>query len=159
MIRITLRLSGEPAWKEPERIRTYQNERFGKLDGETFITELMPLPKPSDDSWPAFWPWPNWDAYASEVIPQRLGLLASLLRVNAPRYVFCYGKGYWQRFKELFPEAEFEMLLDDRFEIAHATKTTVVLTPFFSSRAGMTISPDRSAGDLATVPMNIFQAT
>ncbi|MEO8458535.1 MAG: hypothetical protein ABI559_12080 [Chloroflexota bacterium] len=140
MMRIVLRLESDPNWKDPERIRRYQRDHLGKLTGDIFLTELLPLPKESDLAWPAFWPFANWDHYAEKVMPIRIRILTDLLEANNPQYVFCYGKGYWPHFKKLFPGMDFSRSPDNRFEIGHTEITTVVLTPFFSWRAGMTTS-------------------
>jgi hypothetical protein len=137
MIRFVLRLSGDADWKDPERVRKYQKESLGKLDGQTFLTDILPLPKPSDASWPDFWPYRDWDAYADEVLPGRLKMFADLIANNTPEYVFCYGKGYWPHFKEFLPNATVKQLDGGRFEVAQSGATTLVLTPFFSPRTGM----------------------
>ncbi len=95
MIRFVLRLNGDPEWTDTERIRKYQKENFGKLDGQTFLADILPLPKRSDLDWPHFWPYQDWDAYANELLPGRIKMFANLIANNTPEYVFCYGKGYW----------------------------------------------------------------
>lgn len=137
MIRFVWRLNGDPEWTDTERIRKYQKDRLGKLDGETFLADILPLPKPSDRDWPNFWPFVDWDAYARDVLPERIRMFTDLIATNRPDYVFCYGKWYWPRFKELLPNATFKQLDGGRFEIAQSGPTTLVLTPFFSPRTGM----------------------
>jgi hypothetical protein len=137
MIRFVLCLSGDTEWEDPKRVRKYQRESFGKLDGETFLADILPLPKPSDAYWPAFWPFHDWDAYAHEVLHGRQRMFADLIASNRPEYVFCYGKGYWAHFKGLLPNATFKQLDGGRFEVARSGATTLVLTPFFSPRIGM----------------------
>src|ERR1700730_6818508 len=137
MIRFVLRLTGDSEWKDPERVRKYQKESLGKLDGETFLADILPLPKRSDGDWPKFWPYDDWDAYAHEVLPRRLKMFADLIASNTPDYVFCYGKGYWRHFKGLLPNAIFKRLDGGRFALAQYGTTKLVLTPFFSPRTGM----------------------
>ncbi len=150
MIRFVLRLSGDAEWKDPERVRKYQTERFGKLDGDTFLADILPLPKPSDASWPDFWPFHDWDAYADEVLPGRLKMFADLIANKTPEYVFCYGKGYWPHFRELLPNATFKRLDGGRFEMAQSGATTLVLTPFFSQRTGM------GAGQIESLSLSLL---
>lgn len=141
MIRFVLRLTGDTEWKDPERVRKYQKENLGKLDGQTFLADILPLPKRSDGDWPQFWPYDDWDDYANEVLPGRLKMFADLIANNKPKYVFCYGKGYWAHFKELSPpNATFKQLEGGLFEVAQSDATTFVLTPFFSPRTGMAIA-------------------
>ncbi len=44
MIRFVLRLSGDAEWKDPERVRKYQKESLGKLDGQTFLADILRCP-------------------------------------------------------------------------------------------------------------------
>lgn len=46
MSKIVLRLRGEENWTDTDRLRRYQAGRLGRPDGETFLTELLPLPAP-----------------------------------------------------------------------------------------------------------------
>lgn len=137
MIRFVLRLNGDPEWKDPERVRKYQKESLGKLDGETFLADILPLPKRSDRDLPKFWPYANWGEYAQAVLHKRIEMFANLITTNTPEYVFCYGKGYWAHFKGLLPNATFKQLDGGRFEVAQSGTTILVLTPFFSPRTGM----------------------
>jgi hypothetical protein len=157
MIRLALRLEGqEPKWDDPQTRKTYQRLQLGTLDGDTFLTDLLPLPKAGDSVWPDWWPFDNWDAYAKAVLPTRIAMFRDLLRTNGPSFVFCYGKSYWSRFKELFSGEDFTLLPRGTFQVAHQGSTTVVLTPFFSPRTGMTIS---QIDLLATSLVNLANAT
>src|SRR5437899_1633894 len=52
MSRLALRLSGEANWRDRELVRSYQVNRLGRAEGETFLTEALPLPCPSTAHWP-----------------------------------------------------------------------------------------------------------
>jgi hypothetical protein len=47
MSRLVLRLSGEANWRDRQLVRSYQVNRLGHSDGETFLSEALPLPAPS----------------------------------------------------------------------------------------------------------------
>src|SRR5205814_5404237 len=50
--RLALRLSSEPNWRDRDLVRCYQVNRLGHADGETLLTEALPLPSPSTVHWP-----------------------------------------------------------------------------------------------------------
>ena len=152
MSRIVLRLQGEPNWRDTEAVRAYQSQRLGREDGETFLTELLPLRKPSDSQWPDWWPfskWSSWEAYAEEVLPKRFAMMQGLLQRGRPRYVFWYGKWYWETYRaDLFPGADFVPIANGKIQMARGGHSTIVLTPFFSYY-GMTADLiDRMAREL-----------
>jgi hypothetical protein len=144
MSRIVMRLRGEHEddWFERERAREYQATRLGRANGETFLADLLPLRKVSDDNWPNWQPfnrWVSWDDYFAEIGSRRLGLLRDLWSKHRPTYTVCYGKWYWKYYREIF-DASFSDVLDARAQIARSGDSTIALTPFFSSRAGVTRS-------------------
>jgi hypothetical protein len=132
MSKIVLRLRREPDWPDREICRRYQSEELGRLDGETFLTELLPLPKPSDVHFPEWWPWPSWDEYAKQALPRRVDMIRKLFEANRPRLVFCYGKSYWNYHRKIFPEAKFIPILAGKMQIAELAESRIVLTPFFA---------------------------
>jgi hypothetical protein len=132
MSRLVLRLSGSVNWQSPESVRSYQSERLGRADGETFLTELLPLPAPSLAHWPYGAYFPNRTEYVHQVLPRRLEQLRMLFDQHHPEFVFCYGKGYWDFHKKMFAEVEFEAKLDGRIQIGTSGSSTIVLCPFFA---------------------------
>ena len=52
MSKLVMALSGTPEWEETSKAREYQAQKLGRDDGETFLTELMPLPCPNINDWP-----------------------------------------------------------------------------------------------------------
>lgn len=140
MSRIVLRLEGVADWRETEPARAYQLNFLGRRDGQTFLTDLLPLRKKSSTGMPA-WSrhrWHSWDDYFNEVWAERCKSIKSLWDVHRPRYTFCYGTGWWRdRYKEMFSH-EFEQHYSGRLEVARDRESIIVLTPFFSTRTGMT---------------------
>lgn len=132
MSKIILRLKGDPSWSDKETIRDYQSERLGRNGGETFLTELLPLPKPADAHWPEWWPWASWDKYFDDVRTQRINALRELFEVHQPRFVFCYGKSYWPYHKQIFSDTNFTPIVGGKLQTARLGGSQIVLTPFFA---------------------------
>lgn len=140
MCRIVGHLAGDKQWHEVSHVREYQALRLGRLDGETFLTEVLPLPKPGRSSWPFGELWDTEDAYVEAVLGDRLEMLSQLHSESKPRYTFCYGKGFWDHHKAIFWDREFRPLIEDDAEISVAGKSVIVLTRFFDpSYQGFTI--------------------
>ncbi len=143
MCHILGKLSGEPAWSDTSHggfVRTYQSTRLGRCNGETFLTEVLPLPKKNTKDWPYESLFLTRQAYEAAVLPLRLNELRDLFDKHCPKYVFCYGKGFWPHHKELFSDAEFAPILDGAAQIATLGPTTITLTKFFDpSFAGVTV--------------------
>ncbi len=118
MSKLVLRLSGSSDWQSQAAVRDFQAEHLGRTDGETFLTELLPLPAPSLAHWPYAAYFPARADYVSQVLPGRLNELRALFDLHYPELVVCYGKGYWDLHKQLFKPAEFAPKLDRRVEIA-----------------------------------------
>jgi hypothetical protein len=140
MSRLVLRLNGATDWCETEQSRAYQANRLGRDNGETFLTDLLPIRKKASASMPEWTKvrWKSWDKYFQEAWNERRNMLRMLWVLHRPEYTFCYGTGWWrERFKELFPTS-FEQQLSGKLELGRDGGSTIVLTPFFSTRTGMT---------------------
>jgi hypothetical protein len=132
MSRLVLRLSGDPNWMDRERVRWYQMNRLGHTDGETFLTEALPLPSPSTAHWPYRALFTTRDEYRTKTLRRRMQRLRALYRQYEPHYVFCYGKHYWPDFEEVFDGAQFADLEPGRVRVARTHDRAIVLTHFFS---------------------------
>lgn len=133
MIRIAQRLNGEPNWADAEAVRAYQGSRFGRLDGELFLTEILPLPARSVGDWPYAWLYGSRDEYCAAILPKRMAALWELFMKHRPPFVFCYGKAYWSVHQELFQEAApFEELIPGKVMMGTCGSSKVVLTRSFS---------------------------
>lgn len=84
MSRLALCLGDEPRWQDREVVRAYQRERLGRIGGETFLTEVLPLPSPSTGVWPYEALFPTREAYATAVLPERLRQLRELFVEHRP---------------------------------------------------------------------------
>ena len=84
MARLVLRLQSHPGWQDREIVRDYQATRLGRLDGDTFLAEILP--------------------------PTRLRYLGELFDEHRPAYVFGYGKSYWPYYMKIVGVTEREDL-------------------------------------------------
>jgi hypothetical protein len=137
-------LDGDPNWKSPTG---YKEQHLGRLDGDTFLTELYPLPTKNHkvETWPYVTPYTGRLEYEKAVLPSRTDLINSLWSCGPPEFVFCYGKEGrdhpWDAFQTLFPaEYESKCFYEDDPKKRHDMKigcigtTIVVLMHHFNSR-------------------------
>ena len=134
MCQIIGKLSGKAGWCNTGHdgfVRAYQSQRLGRRDGETFLTEILPLPKKNISDWPYSSLFATRQAYERAVLRRRIASLRALFGKHKPEYVFCYGKGFWPHHKQIFPEAAFTPILGGEAHIATLGRTTITLTKFF----------------------------
>lgn len=134
MCRTMLLIAGqEDISKDPTR--TYQAEFLGRAKGETFLTELMPLPKPTVAEWPSeyqrLFGWTRDEYYAHA--DERRELLRKLMEKHLPAVVICYGGKYWNHYRELFgnPKA---VEVGANFEVLADSSRIVILTKHLSNK-------------------------
>ena len=90
-----------------EAIQAHQSQVLGRQGGDTLLAELMPLPKPSQSSWPysalakdlAFLKSRN--AYLDEIRPQRIEILRHAIRRHRPNCVVFYGMSCLKNWKDV----------------------------------------------------------
>jgi len=143
MALIALKLDGDPNWKSPTG---YKEQHLGRLDGNTFLTELYPLPTKDHKvkTWPYVSPYASRLDYEVAVLPRRIELIKGLWSRNPPEFVFCYGMegrdGPWDAFQTLVP-GDYEPITiskDDpkksnEVRITQSGPTVVVLMHHFRS--------------------------
>lgn len=118
-----------------ENIRNYQADYLGRYQGNTFLCELMPIPKPNLGDWDYHELLPQFRSrqdYYEKVKPRRIKYLSNLISENNPKYIICYGKRYWQEYKGLFLSLSFSGI--EQFEIAHDRDKLILLTDHFTAR-------------------------
>ncbi len=121
---LVTRLLLPPEHQLEEARRDYFTKRFGALDGDVLLTDIMGLPARSSN--PAHWPYRNCTITDSPLYntvlsdaqrfmdDQLMGRAARIKRLNelyeglkvqksAPKYIFCFGRSNWRYFKEIFP--------------------------------------------------------
>jgi hypothetical protein len=129
-------------------VRWYQVNRLGHADGETFLTEALPLPSPSTAHWPYRSLFTSREVYRAKVLPPRMQRLRSLYEEHRPQYVFCYGKDHCGDFEDVFAGVGFTDLESGRVRVGRANGRAIVLTHFFSSWFMTDQRVDRIAGHL-----------
>ena len=129
---LIMAMQGISGWQEKSNAQTYQVTKLGRTDGETFLTELMPLPCPNIASWPYKSIFPTKKDYLERIRPSRIKWLRSVLATCQPSYVICYGKGNWRYYKEIFRGVEFKPKLNEKILVGEREKSNILLLPFLS---------------------------
>ena len=132
MSRFIMAMQGTPGWQEKSSAKEYQSTRLGRADGDTFLTELMPLPCPRIDAWPYELIFPSKEEYIAAVRPIRIKWLRSEITECKPRFVICYGKGNWHHHKEILCDVEFRSELNGKICVGQRGHSTILLIPFLS---------------------------
>lgn len=101
MAKIMLARNGHSSWRNTECAKEYIRSQLGRSMGETFLTELSPIPSRSakDQN------WMKWfrarDAQLDTKIKQRLEALKRVLKEKSPPLIICYGSKRTKDFAEL----------------------------------------------------------
>ncbi len=132
MSRIALKLDGRVDWSETAAVRDYKETRLARADGDTFLTEVMPLPSTTVGEWPYVAPYDTREEYYEKVRPGRMALIRDFVSRYRPSYILCHGKTNWEFHKQLFP-GDYIPLLAGFMEAAHIGQSDVVLLPSFSA--------------------------
>ncbi len=104
LIRVLLSAHGQNP--EREAVRNYQKHSLGRIKGDTYLVELLPLASPDAKKWfyggwfPKLPYLKSRDDYEREVRPYRIERLKRLVKKYRPRNVLFYGKKnteYWEQ--------------------------------------------------------------
>jgi hypothetical protein len=127
MSKIMLARSGKSKseWQNLEAVRQHVRHKLGRANGETFLTELSPIPskKASDKTWMAL--FKSLDPELCTKIKDRQKALKVLLGKQT-KLVICYGKRP-DEFANLFDIKWHEIALD----VFQANDPRFLLLPFF----------------------------
>ena len=132
--KLVMAMQGVADWQETFSGREYQAHRLGRSDGETFLTELMPLPCKDINDWPYETLFSTKAEYIAMIRPQRIRWLREEISTAKPRFVICYGKGNWLQHKEIFKDVEFMPELQGKIRVGERGQSTILLLPFLSYR-------------------------
>ncbi|MDA0263981.1 MAG: hypothetical protein O3A93_07190 [Chloroflexi bacterium] len=132
MSKLILAMDGADEWWETASAKRYQAEKLGRFKGDTFLADLMPLPCPRLNEWPYEAIYPTKAEYIKAVRPMRIAMLRSELLEIQPPYVFCYGKGNWRFYKEIFEGVEFKSTFDGKILVGRQGTSTIILLYFLS---------------------------
>jgi hypothetical protein len=128
-----------PDWRDRELALVYIRERLGAADGETFLAEILPLPKRSAASWPSIYaPWfATREEYEKTVRPTRIEMLRSAIREHAPRFIWAYGKQNSRVLLQILGNtaADTRRIAGTRVHVQYCNegRTRAIASPFFGN--------------------------
>jgi hypothetical protein len=75
-------------------------ENIGEVDGDFFLPELLPLPRPTNESWPRTYEaiFPSYPSYEKALLAPRVARYLKLIVEYAPRVVVVHGARYHDKF-------------------------------------------------------------
>ena len=132
MSRLVMAMERNPDWQDNSKAQEYQTTKLGRVDEETFLTELMPLPCPNIREWPYTSICPSRVEYNAMVRPGRIMWLRSAIDSFKPSFVICYGKGNWPIHREIFHGIHFDPELNSQILVGEKGETTILLLRFLS---------------------------
>ena len=127
MARMALKLDENEGWASSAFSKPYKEQRLGRLDGDTFLIEILPLPATRAHEWPYSAPFDTREEYEVAIRPARLNMIRNLMSQYSPRIVFCHGATNWESCRTMFP-GEYVELLSGDIQVARVGSTVVVLT-------------------------------
>ena len=132
MSKLTMAMIGRSEWMEKPAYNEYHATELGRADGDTFLTELMPLACPNMKVWPYESICPSRAEYNAMVRPGRLRWLRSEIATFQPCFVICYGKMNWRHHQEIFSDVTFTPKLNENIRVGKSGRSTILLIPFLS---------------------------
>lgn len=127
MCEIMLRLANIKPTQD--NLRWHQAEQLGRVDSDTFLTELLPIPAPNRRDWEFASLFGERKEYEEKAQPRRIKMLHRLISAYNPSLVICYGHDDWEYYQQLFPKAEWEDKVP--FRIGRDHRMRIFLTPHF----------------------------
>ena len=132
MCRIVGYLSDEPEWIDSAFVRQYQAHNLGRVGGDTFLTEVLPLPKLDVNAWPYEALWATKREYEDSTRPARVEMLRDLWTDYQSEYMVCYGKTNWDHYRSIFPHRTFVEHIPGESQISVEQGSTIILMLHFS---------------------------
>ena len=139
MAKICRALAGNSGWSDGQAAEEYVKRRLGRTDpaiGETFLTELSPIPSKKvavNKEWLSFFRRAVSDC--DRLIWQRSVRLRAMIEENRPKFVFCYGSEKAEsnaKFKSFFSERSWQRV-GEKSELSRHEDSVCVLMPFFGN--------------------------
>jgi hypothetical protein len=139
MAKICRALAGNSDWNSAQAAEEYVKRRLGRADpaiGETFLTELSPIPSKNvavNKKWLGFFQRVVPDC--NRLIWRRSVKLRAALEENRPKFVFCYGSEKQEnnaKFKSFFSEVSWQKV-GEKSELNRHEANISVLMPFFGN--------------------------
>jgi hypothetical protein len=139
MAKICRALAGNSAWRDNQTAEEYVKRRLGRTDpaiGETFLTELSPIPSKKaaeNKKWLSFFQRAITDC--DRLIWQRSIRLSAMIEENRPKLIFCYGSEKPEnsaKFKSFFSDRSWQRV-EEKSELSRHEHSVRVLMPFFGN--------------------------
>lgn len=131
MSRIALALADDPHWNRMDRWNWYWRRRLGRSDGETFLMECFPIPRPGRNHTVS--EIPGW--HPEKVWPARRQLLQAFIASSPPQYLIAYGNEPGRLVEQLLGDTRLTwtpIANTKSIEVARAPSGTIVArTGFF----------------------------
>jgi len=127
MTRMVLKLDGIEAWDQNAFTKPYKEQRLGRFDGDTFMTDVLPLPTTRNKDWPYVSPFSDREAYEKVMRPVRVASIHDLWSRHKPQYVFCHGVKNWTAIKSKFG-GDYVERSHGSVQIARVEDSIIVLT-------------------------------
>lgn len=130
LIRIVLTATEQGT--DTESIRTYQKNILGRIDGDTCLLELLPLPSPNTRTWlygnNSSVPYlADRKIYRKHLINLRIAHLKTRLSFYKPKVVIFYGRTYQKYWREI-AGIEIREKFSDNIEYGINGKTLFIIT-------------------------------
>ena len=136
LIRILLSSKNSVLKIEKEEVREYQKMLLGRLNGETCLVELLPLPSPSRNRW--FYaqhsrlPYlTTREKYEQTLYPDRISHLRQRINEYKPKVVIFYGSGYREYWKSI---AKIDFSESHGISIGRSESTLFIITKHPSTK-------------------------
>ena len=146
MSMVMLAMNDTPEWWEFPKAQEYQEAKLGRYNGETFLTDLMPLPCKNLNDWPYPDLFPTKAEYIAKIRPDRIRWLRAEISAFKPPFVFCYGKGNWRYYEEIFSDVEFKPAFNTEIRVGVRGNSQIILLKFLSPDLVKTDLIDQIAG-------------
>lgn len=139
MAKIVAALKGKSDWADTMKAKAYICEHLGCAGQETFLAEMLPLPKRSAAKWPTIYEtlFVTRELYEKAILAQRTEMLRTTIKSlqPQPKFVFCYGATHYNSFKAIanVPPDQWAMVEGTRIQVCKSGGITFILTPFLGN--------------------------
>jgi hypothetical protein len=128
---------------DTQAAKEFVRNHLGRSHSNTFLVDLLPLPKASANRWPSV--FENWfgfksmDEYKQALLPQRIALLKNAIERYRPKYLFAYGnysRGRYRHYEEVVSGTEWKAtpLPNTRIHVGVLSSSTrVIFAPFLGT--------------------------
>jgi hypothetical protein len=136
-------------WDDNNQAKVYIDTQLGRMNGQTFLTDLFAVPTPPKGMWPYKGQWEDRNIYLKSIRHLRQQRLISLIRLHQPKIVMAYGlENRMALQSSINPETLNEF---GRILLGNIDSSLVALTPFWGGQFGSGISKVEAAELIAAI--------